>query len=291
MTRKLLVLLLTFLLIFVNVGCTSQTEDFSKEKAESTYTNSSILKVHFIDVGQADSILIDQNGKYMLIDAGNNADSDLIIDYLKKQGVKKLEYVVGTHPHEDHIGSLDTVINTFEIGKVLMPKVTNTTKTFEDVINAIKDKGLKITTPKVGDKYTLDEGEWIILAPNKDEYEDFNNYSIVIKYVFGNHSFLFTGDAEKESEEEMLLNNIELKSDVLKIGHHGSNTSTTDEFLEAVNPSYGIICVGQDNKYKHPHEETIDKLIKNNVEILRTDKNGTIIFTSDGKDLTYSTEN
>lgn len=286
MRRRLLSFLFMVILIFSIIGCTEQTE--------SIHTEPGYLKVHFIDVGQADAILIQQQDQYMLIDAGNNGDADLIVNYLEKQGVKKLQYVIGTHPHEDHVGSLDTVINTFDIENIMMPKATANTKTFEDVISAIKSKGLKITTPKIGDQYTLNEGEWRILAPSGSEYKDINNYSIVIKYTFGEHSFLFTGDAEEQSEEEILSNSIgdikSLQSDILKIGHHGSNSSTSEEFLNAVNPRYAVISAGKDNKYGHPHKEILDRLTKSNIEVIRTDEKGTVVFTSDGKDLSYETE-
>jgi beta-lactamase superfamily II metal-dependent hydrolase len=248
------------------------------------------LKVHYIDVGQADSILIQQNGYNMLIDGGNNEDSDLVINYLKQQGVTKLDYVIGTHPHEDHIGGLDVAIKSFDIGKVILPKVTSTTQTFEDVVNAIADKGLKIITPVVGDTYELGSAQWTIVAPNSSSYDDLNNYSIVIKLKFGNNSFIFTGDAEDVSEGEILAKQLDIQGDVLKIGHHGSNSSTTTEFLEKVNPSYAVISVGADNKYGHPYQETMDKLKNKGIEVYRTDECGTIVCTSDGNNITFNTD-
>jgi competence protein ComEC len=259
-----------------------------QEKSEDTIITEN-LKVHFIDVGQADSILITTGTASMLIDAGNNDDSNLVVNYIKSQGISKLDYIIGTHPHEDHIGGLDAVINSFDIGKIFMPKQPSTTKTFEDVLIAIKNKGLKVTSPKVGDTYDLGQAKWTILAPSKDSYDEANDSSIVIRLVFGNNSFMLTGDAEELSEKEILDNSIDLKSDVLKVGHHGSSSSTSEAFLEAVNPKYAVISVGEGNSYGHPHSETIDKLNKQNVEVLRTDQQGTIIFTTNGNELSDET--
>lgn len=249
----------------------------------------STLKVHFLDVGQADSILIQTGEHFMLIDAGNNNDAEFVVKYLKGLGVTKLDYVVGTHPHEDHIGGLDIVIDTFEVGKVLMPKVTHTTKTFEDVLLAIKNKGLKITAPTPGSTLEIGEAKAEVLAPNSTSYEDLNNYSLVLRLIHGENAFLFTGDAEAVSEKEILQEEFTIVSDVLKVGHHGSSTSTTTAFLEEVKPDYAIISVGKDNSYGHPHQETLDNLIKQGIKIYRTDKQGTITITSDGQTLKFET--
>jgi competence protein ComEC len=240
------------------------------------------LEIAFVDVGQADSILISQGQYHMLIDAGNNADADLVVNYLKNKGISKLNYVIGTHAHEDHIGGLDAVINKFNIEKILMPKQANTTKTFEDVLVAIKNKDMKVTTPKVGDTYDLGKAKWTILAPKKEKYEDINNSSIVIRITFGNNSFLFMGDAEQLSEQEILSSNLEVKSDLIKIGHHGSTSSTTAQFLKKVSPQYAVISVGKDNSYGHPDNLILNRLKTFGVEVYRTDEVGTIIATSDG---------
>jgi beta-lactamase superfamily II metal-dependent hydrolase len=248
------------------------------------------LKVHFLDVGQADCILIQTpSGKNMLIDAGNNADAGTITSYLDSQGVKKIDVLVGTHPHEDHIGSLDMVIKDYEIGKIYMPKVITTTKTFEDVLLAAKSKGLTINVAKAG--VSIDLGSDVkaeILAPNGSSYEDLNNYSAVIKLTFGNTKFLFTGDASAQSEQEMLNKGYDLKSDVLKVGHHGSSSATTSEFLKAVNPKYAVISCGKNNDYGHPHKETMEKLKSMEITVYRTDECGTIVATSDGKNISFN---
>lgn len=246
------------------------------------------LEVHFIDVGQADAILIKQGASAMLVDAGNNADSDLVVQYIKDQGVTRLDYVIGTHPHEDHIGGMDAVIMDFQVEKIIMPRVVVNTKTYEDVLMAIHHKGLKVTTPVPGTKYDLGYAKFTILAPNSDSYEDVNNYSVVIRLDYGQNSFLLTGDAEALSEQEMLDKELQLKTDVLKVGHHGSTTSTTEDFLDAVVPSYAVISVGHDNSYGHPAKSVIERLTSREIQIYRTDEKGTIIAISDGTAIQFA---
>lgn len=287
---KYLSLLIVFLLTFVLSGCTSdiQSTNTNMPNEKENIVVSGKLKVHFIDVGQADSILIEQDSKYMLIDAGNNADGKLVKNYLMEQGVKTLEYVIGTHPHEDHIGGLDYVINDFNINKIYLPKATSTTKTFQDVVVAIKNKGMKASIPKPGESFNLGSAKCTILAPNSSEYSSLNNNSVVIKLEFGSNSFLFTGDAEDISEKEILAKGFNVKVDLLKVGHHGSRTSTTNEFLSKVNPKYAVISCAAENDYGHPHKETISKLKSKSIPMYRTDELGTIIATSDGKTITFN---
>ncbi|WFA08863.1 MBL fold metallo-hydrolase [Tissierella sp. Yu-01] len=283
MKKKIINLVIALVIVlFVNLmGESPETENSYNDV--SNFKEGSNLEVHFIDVGQADSILIKSGTESMLIDAGNNADGDLVVNYLKEQEISDLKFVIGTHPHEDHIGGLDDVIDNFNIATIIMPNVMHTTKTFEDVLDSINNKGLKINSPKVGTTYDLNGASVLILAPNSEEYKELNNYSVVVKLTHGENSFLFTGDAEALSENEMMENNIGvLDSDILKIGHHGSITSTSGEFLDAVNPKYAIISLGKDNDYGHPHKEIIELLEENEIEILRTDKMGTIVATSDG---------
>lgn len=262
------------------------TEKKEQKKAENKIVNGE-LKVHYIDVGQADSILIQQGNNSMLIDAGNNADSELVKSYIQKQGITSLQYVIGTHPHEDHIGGLDYVINSFKIGNVFMPKKTATTRTFEDVLNAVKNKGLKITQPSIGQSFNLGEAKFTILAPNQI-YDNANDCSIVVKLTYGSNSFLFTGDAEGTSEMSMVNSGSNISADVLKVGHHGSKTSTVTNFLNKVNPKYAVVSVGKGNKYKHPSQGVMDRLKSKNVKVYRTDENGTIIATSNGKDIKFN---
>lgn len=254
-----------------------------------TPASTGTMKVHFIDVGQADSILIQSGETSVLVDAGNNADGDLVVNYLKSQGVSKLAAVIGTHPHEDHIGGMDTVIKSFDVERVYMPRATANTKTFEDVLLAIEAKGLKIKEAKAGVTLDVPGITGTFLAPVGSNYEDLNNYSAVLKIVHGSTAFLLTGDAEDVSENQMLASGHDLKATVLKVGHHGSDSSTTAEFLKAVNPKYAVISVGKDNSYGHPTEVVLNRLASAGVQIYRTDVSGNIIATSDGFTVTFNT--
>lgn len=285
--KKSIALLLIISLFSILIsGCSAKQAKSANTSKETVTTSTNVsgeLKVSYIDVGQADSILIQQGSQYMLIDAGNNGDANTVISYLKSQGVKKLDYVIGTHPHEDHIGSMDKVINTFDIGAIYMPKATATTKTFKDVMSAIKAKNLKVTTPVPGSSFNIGQARCDILAPNGSDYQDVNNYSVVVKITFGDKKFLFEGDAEDVSEKEMLAKGYDLSADVIKLGHHGSSSSSIPEFLDKVKPTYAVISCGVANDYGHPHVETMDKLKKRNIKVFRTDEDGTIVITSDGK--------
>jgi competence protein ComEC len=307
--------LLSLMLLVTGVGCSdaskavsntvSTTKESTKEasknteaaadgtttkETEKTNTAAGQLKVHFIDVGQADSILIQNGDKSMLIDAGNNPDGDDVVNYIKGLGIKKLDVVVGTHAHEDHIGGMDTVIKSFDIGQIIMPKAGNITKTFEDVLTAISDKGLKITSPVPGTEIKLNSATVKIVAPKGSDYKDLNDSSVAIKLSFGQNSFMLMGDAEAVSEKEILAKGFDIKADLLKIGHHGSSSSTTQEFLNAVNPKYAVISVAKGNDYEHPHKPTMDKLKAKGIKVYRTDELGTIVATSDGKSITFNTK-
>ncbi|KJS16653.1 MAG: hypothetical protein VR69_08295 [Peptococcaceae bacterium BRH_c4b] len=288
MARKRLLFFLIVAVLIFTAGCASlNAPDEHKGALQPTTPETGVLKVHFIDVGQADCILAQlPGGQNMLVDAGNNDDGDTVVNYLQSAGVKKIDYLVGTHPHEDHIGGLDTVINNFEIGKVYMPRVTQNTKTYRDVLDALKNKGLKITAARAGVEILSEGGVTAtILSPHSSSYEGFNDYSAVIKLAFDRVNFLLTGDAEELPEKEMLAAGTDLKADVLKIGHHGSHSSTTTAFLEAVSPKYAVICVGKDNDYGHPHQETLQKLKQAGVKVYRTDLDGTVVFKSNGKEI------
>lgn len=266
-------------------AATPATQSSLQQPAQASGT----LKVHFLDVGQADSILVQfPSCQNLLIDGGNNDDGAAVVSYLRQQGVERLDHVVGTRPHEDHIGGLGVVLRSFPVGKVYLPRATTTTSTFEDLLLAIKEKGLKVTQAQAGVKLDVAGAEAVMLAPNAASYEDLNNYSAVLKVTFGSTSFLFTGDAEAESESQMLAKGYNLKSDVLKVGHHGSASSTTPAFLRAVAPKYAVISVSKDNPYGHPSPDTLAKLASAGVQVYRTDLQGTIVATSDGKKVTFN---
>ncbi len=242
--------------------------------------------VDYIDVGQADSILLRNKDKTMLIDAGTNEQGKKVVKFLKEEGISKIDYLIGTHPHEDHIGGLDDVINNFDIGQIYMPKRETTTKTFKDVLNAIKSKNLTITQPKKGETTELGQAKCEFMTEPIIDDDNINLSSLTLRVEFGNNSFLFMGDAEKQNEKTITWP----KTDVLKVGHHGSDTSSSKEFLEQVNPKYSIIMVGEGNTYKLPKQPIIDRIEKQGSKIYRTDKNGNIKIITDGNSLEIKTE-
>lgn len=260
----------------------SQTVTISKDKE---------LSVHFIDVGQADCILIQTpDKKNILIDAGNRDDSSLIQKYLKNQQVDTLDLMVLTHPHEDHIGSAANIIKTYSPAQICMPDAMSTSQVFEKTLNAIVESKCELLPAKPG-TVLLDTGDvrLEVAAPNSDGYDSLNDYSVVTRLSYGSRSFLLTGDAQEISEKEMLDAGAALKSDVLKVGHHGSTTSTSEAFLKAVSPEFAVISCETGNEYGHPHKEILERLEGAGVTILRTDTQGTVIMRTDGKQLGYET--
>lgn len=260
------------------------TEENDTENGETAGN----LEVHFIDVGQGDATLIKCDGHYMLIDAGNNDKGTLVQNYLQKQGVETLDYVIGTHPDADHIGGMDVVLYKFDCKTVIMPDVANNTRTYDDVVQTMKNKGYKTTYPVVGETYTIGGATFTIIAPNKEYGNDMNSWSVGVLLQNGNHRFLFTGDAEEGAEQDILQNGIDISADVYKVAHHGSNTATSQAFLDAVHPAYAVISAGEGNSYGHPHAEVLNRLRAAGVSVFRTDEQGTIVATSDGTTLTWN---
>ncbi len=245
------------------------------------------LNIYYFDVGQADCILIQNKNHNMVIDAGNNADGKYIVKAMKSIGVEKIDYLVGTHAHEDHIGGMDDIIRNFEINTFYMPEIITTTKTFEDVLDALEEKQVPFDTPEIDKSFNLGDAIVDTIYVGDDE-TDLNNSSIVLKVTYGRNAFLFMADAETKVEK--IIMNKDISADVLKVGHHGSSNGTSKEFLQEVNPTYAIISVGKGNDYGHPHKATLKRLNNQNVKVHRTDKENTIIVTSDGNNITISTK-
>lgn len=241
--------------------------------------------VHFIDVGQGDcELIVASDGTTMLIDAGEKEYGAVVLNYLEELGITKLDYVVATHPHSDHMGGLSAVVSSdLEIGKIYMPKIADdyvpTTKTYENFLQAVANKNMRISKGETT-QFALGDGTVYMYVTDYDS-DNLNNYSIVIKYTFGDCSFLFTGDIEAQIEKYYVSNNVDVDCDVLKVCHHGSSTSSTTDFLDAVSPDYCVIECG-DNSYNHPNSDIVKRLLLYTEEIYRTDVQGTVVFTTDG---------
>lgn len=287
--KKNLIAILTVIISIIYTIYTNEIKTtYSLDNTINTFNETtSTLTVSFLDVGQADAILIQNKDENMLIDAGNNEDGKLIVSKLQSYGIEKIDYLIGTHPHEDHIGGMDDVINNFEIGEIFMPDVVHSTDFYLDVLEAVDNKSLVVDTPNIDDSFYLGDAKVDVLYLDNNEKE-LNDCSIVLKVTFGKNKFLFMGDASFEVEDKILFKKI--KADVLKVGHHGSNTSSSEDFLNAVKPDYAVISVGEDNKYNHPGDDAIDRLEEVGADIYRTDKNGDVKFISDGNDIFVEVE-
>lgn len=249
----------------------------------------STFEIHFIDVGQGDCSLILCDGKAMLIDGGESSESSKVYAYLKAHGIDHLDYMVATHAHSDHIGGLSGALNYASVGTAFCSVTEYDSKTFSSMVKYLNNQGLKITVPSAGDTFNLGSATVQILGPQR-AYDDPNDMSIVLKVTYGETSFLFTGDAERTAEADILDAGYDLSATVLKVGHHGSDTSTSYPFLREVMPEYAVIQVGKDNSYGHPTEDTLSRLRDADVKVYRNDLQGTVICSSDGESVTFSTE-
>lgn len=244
-------------------------------------------QIHFLNVGQADATLIICNDKAMLIDAGSNDQGTYVQNYLQKLNITDLEYVIGTHPDEDHYGGLDVIITKFNCKKVLLSPFYKDTATVRDVYSALKYKNIEPTEIIVGNTYSLGDASFEILGPAQ-EYDNANDSSICIKLSHGSNTFLFMGDATEVAEADILASGIDLHADVYKVSHHGSYTSSSEALLQAVKPTYAVISCGENNSYGHPHAGPLNRMRQMGIQLYRTDEQGTVIVTSDGNSLTWN---
>ena len=302
-------ILLTVILCFSLFCCNAQAKAKTKAKKKTTKTKvtkqvisssktgklvvkanniaTNDLTVHFINVGEGDSILLTCGGEAVLVDAGLKEKGPSVFAYLKRQGVNKLKYAIATHPHKDHIGGMSCIIDSMPIYKVMMPDYANKETCYKDMMQAINRQKVPVIHPKPDKEFEVGKAKIKILAPISSKYERENNYSIVAKVTYGSVSFLLAGDSEKESEAEMLRRyGKSLKSTFLKVGHHGSNTSSTDAFLKAVSPQYAVVSVGP-NEFGHPGNKALQRIHDNGIKILRTDIHKDISLSTDGKKLIW----
>ena len=288
---SLLISLLSLLLIFsLGSGFNNSQKNspiLNKEEVSDLTSNISKLIVHYIDVGQGDSELIQIPGNInILIDGGPKSSSNKVVSYIKALGIDTLNIVISTHPHEDHIGGLISVINSFKVNNIIDAGVNHTSKTFINYLNAIKEKNINYLTPSPGESFDLTtDVKLIVYGPYKRYCNDLNNSSVVVKLIYGSTSFLFEGDAESKEESQLIAGGLDLSATVLKVGHHGSKTSSTLEFLKKVNPKISVISVGKNNSYGHPAQITIDILLSLGSTVYRTDTTGDIIIESDGSNI------
>ena len=258
----------------------------------STTEGSAQVKVHFIDVGQGDCTLVMSRGEAMLIDSGERDDSDRVIKYLKEQGITKLSCIIVTHPHTDHMGEMPDILKAFKTDKFIMPKVPDnmvpTIMRYEKMLKQIKNQGLEISWSS-NSEFRLGDAVINTYTP-KGQFEELNDYSTVVKISCGSRKFLISGDMEKEEESDLLAQRFDFRADVLKVPHHGSYKGTTSELLKAVGAQYAVICCGKNNDYGHPHDSTLKRIKKFISSVYITKDNGDIVFTTDGKSLTVTTQ-
>jgi len=293
--NKKLIYSIATLIVVIIAAIAALASSESEPKTPDVPENSSSMQVHYIDVGQGDCSLVVCDGQTLLIDAGENGHETEVINYLRSLGIDKLDYIIATHPHSDHIGGLPEVIEEFGMDNIIMPRLTKaqtpTTKTYTRMLEEIKKSGAKVIAAKPGSTYTLGTAVIDILGPITDDAESLNSMSVVAKITHGENTFMFTGDAETDEEKEIVGTGADLDCDVLKMGHHGSNTSSHKDFLAKVTPEVCVILCGENNDYGHPHREPLERVKKYTDEIYRTDICGDIVITSDGENLDIEYEN
>ena len=295
MKKKFLALFLALWLLLsgCEYGVVFETTPESSAPVQTGAADSEALTVHFIDVGQADCALLECGGEYMLIDGGNKEDGSLVISYLQSQGVEALSAVVCTHAHEDHVGGLPSVLAVYPTQAVYAPTKTYSSRVFDDFMYYVDQQGLEVTIPAPGDEFTLGSTEITVLGP-VESYAETNNTSIVLLVEFGDTRFLFTGDMETSAEADMLDywdGRMDWKVDVLKVGHHGSDTSSSYRFVYETDPDYGVVSVGEGNSYGHPCADILERYADAGVTLFRTDKLGTVIARSDGSEVSFTWDN
>ena len=286
----LIIILIGSILGIIQTSFSFQNEEHLEQNWEGEQQkNNNFLKIHYVDVGQGDAIFIElPNQQNLLIDGAESKEKEKIIDYINRLNKQKIDYLIATHPHADHIGGLASIIEQFDIGKIYMPKAISTSKTYENLLKTIINADLKITTAKKDLIILNDENlKMQFLSPQESHYQELNNYSAVLKITYQKHNFLFMGDAEKLIEDEITE---DVNADIIKVGHHGSNTSSSLNFVNRVSPKYAIISVGSKNQYQHPHKEIIKRWQQVGAQVLQTDLHGTIIAQSDGFNLQIKTE-
>lgn len=297
-SKKLIYIIIAVVVAIASVAGVNIDEILEKLPIGTLSTNptsDSSLQVHFVDVGQGDCTLVICNGKTLLIDAGENGHETDVINYLRSQNIEKLDYIIATHQHSDHIGGLPEVLEEFGTDNIIMPRLTKeqtpTNSTYTAFLKAVKASGATVISAKPGLTYSLSDATFEILGPVTDDCDDINSMSAVTKITYGETSFLVTGDAEKDEEKEIIETGADLDCDVLRVGHHGSSTSSCKAFLDAVSPEICVISCGKNNDYGHPHKEIRERLPKYSDEIYRTDILGDIVMISDGKTIDVSFEN
>ena len=249
------------------------------------------MTLSVLEVGKADCLVLQCDGESMIIDGGNEGDEEYILAQLKNMGISWFKYLVATHPHEDHIGSLDAVIYNYPVGTAILSPREHTTRSYENLLTALSEREVETVDAKRGDTYALGGATITILSPDEsDDWENINDWSVVMMVQYGRVKYLLTGDAETPVESYLLENNADLSADVLKMGHHGSNTSSCDVFLNAVSAKIAAVSCGQDNDYGHPHKEVLSRLSERGTAVYRTDLQGSVVFTTDGKEIAAHTE-